>query len=541
MDRALGGMCSLLALVIGSSCGTGCDGEIEMTDRAADLEWRLEQEGACSRLRVHESGRWLADERGEVVFLLGDTAWAIGWKLGRTEVVEYLRHRRGQGFNAIGVIAYPFDRTRRNVYGDMPFEVDGEEWDPSRRLFTPGSDPQNPEEYDYWDHLEYVIDRACETGLYVILSPTFGDFIAGTHHGVATKRTIFDVDLAYEYGHWMGDRFREKRNLIWLLGGDRNAVGIDHDYRPAIRAMAEGITDGVNGDASRDGSADYATTLMTYWPRKSMAQNTVGAKGPNSSEWFHEDPWLDFNSIQDWPWDQLLAIDHDYHRTPPKPTWLFEGRYEHYRPVWTDYQSRIQAYQTVFAGGFGHVYGNEIVYFFGRDWTIGPDDHDVWLPELDSAGARSMQHLASLMRLMRDRDLAGRVPDQSLVVGDQGTTGTFDSNRVQAMRTADATLAFVYNANGRNFAVALERLAEPSMDAYWFDPRLGQWYDGTTRTVEPRPYVTNLPSGGQAEVMEFDPPGEPGAGNDWILMLSSTERLSPSQVDAAHNRSEEER
>jgi hypothetical protein len=50
-----------------------------------------------------------------------------------------------------------------NAYGDMPFIDD----DPKTPDITPGSTPTNAEEYDYWDHVEYVIDVASDKGLYI--------------------------------------------------------------------------------------------------------------------------------------------------------------------------------------------------------------------------------------------------------------------------------------------------------------------------------------------------------------------------------------
>ena len=63
----------------------------------------------------------------------------------------------------------------------------------------------------------------------------------------------------------------------------------------------------------------------------------------------------------------------DWQRTPIKPTWLFEGRYEGYfkrgycPEQWGEWQARLQAWQTVLAGAFGHTYGHERVFGFGRD------------------------------------------------------------------------------------------------------------------------------------------------------------------------------
>lgn len=139
-----------------------------------------------------------------------------------------------------------------------------------------------------------------------------------------------------------------------MLGGDRSAVYGANDYRPIFRALASGLR------------AGGSTAPMSYHPQK---------RAPQSSAWFHEDDWLTFNSIQHWPEDQIAAITHDWNLRPPKPTWVFEPRYEaywqnNYKPEqWGEWQLRYQAYQSVFSGGFGFTYGHERVFGFGRDTT----------------------------------------------------------------------------------------------------------------------------------------------------------------------------
>lgn len=41
----------------------------------------------------------------------------------------------------------------------------------TRRATTPGSDPNDPEAYDYWDHVDYLVSLAEQKGLYVGLIP----------------------------------------------------------------------------------------------------------------------------------------------------------------------------------------------------------------------------------------------------------------------------------------------------------------------------------------------------------------------------------
>ena len=74
-----------------------------------------------------------------------------------------------------------------------------------------------------------------------------------------TNRIYFDEQLAYDHGYWIGNRFSDLHNIIWMLGGDRNAVNNIGDQRSVYRALAEGVADGINGSVGYDGHADYST------------------------------------------------------------------------------------------------------------------------------------------------------------------------------------------------------------------------------------------------------------------------------------------
>ncbi|MBL4883350.1 MAG: DUF4038 domain-containing protein, partial [Planctomycetaceae bacterium] len=290
------------------------------------------------------------------------------------------------------------------------------------------------------------------------------------------------------------------------------------DYRDVFRAMAEGVADGVNGIDQQNKKADYSTTLMSYHPRKWM---------PNSSEWFHNEPWLDFNSIQDQPSDQITATTLDYGLKPVKPTWLFEGGYEYRRNTYKDWQIRFQSYQTVFAGGFGVTYGSMNIYHFNSakadsDEPITTDKSKKWEASLDEAGAMDMQHLFNLMTSMSNDQFLDRIPDQSLIEGDTGSMEGNEgirSSRLQATRGEKGDYALVYSANGRTISLRMNRLSSPRVNAYWFNPRNGKYHVQDRETTEQKPFMENIPCGSAAPVQEFDPPGSVSDGNDWVLLL----------------------
>ena len=156
-----------------------------------------------------------------------------------------------------------------NAYGDLPL-IDK---DPAKPAVTPGSDPNNAQAYDYWDHVDYIVDQANARGLYIAMLPSWGRWV---NSGRGDEPLLTPAN-AQTYGEFLGKRFG-KKGVIWILGGDRSPAGFEGTWR----ALAKGIAIGVAG------KEDYSAVLMSFHPRGSET----------SSTWFHNDEWLDFNMQQ---------------------------------------------------------------------------------------------------------------------------------------------------------------------------------------------------------------------------------------------------
>jgi len=211
-------------------------------------------------LKVSENKRFLVHADGTPFFWLGDTAWELFHRLNRDEADRYLENRSAKGYTVIQAVALAEVDGHRdpNPYGHLPL-VD---LDPARPAVKDG--PDN----DYWDHVDYIVDKANALGLHIGFLPTWGRY---WHDNVKDGKPLFTVQNAETYGRWLGQRYRDK-HLIWILGGDRT---VDNDeQKEIIRAMARGLS---AGDGGRH--------LMTFHPRG----------GGGSSDYFHNDDWLDFN------------------------------------------------------------------------------------------------------------------------------------------------------------------------------------------------------------------------------------------------------
>jgi len=450
------------------------------------------------RLRVSDNQRFLVTADGKPFFWLGDTAWHMFGKSVREPATNqppvslYFSNRAAKGFTVIQsvIVRAPIGSSWANAYGFEPFE--NRDWSQPRLRSGPND--------DYWDHVDWCIAEARRHQLYMAALPFWLNDITDDNPMVRDPR------VAYRYGHFLGSRYGKEPHLIWVLGGDAHQKGrnVDTPSRLAlVRALAEGIADGVNGVDRFDGQADWSTTLMTFHPP---------GGGRSSSMWLHNEPWLDFNMIQTttrFRFENWRTVANDYALQPPKPTLDAEVAYEdslslrktepqdrRIRP----WDVRRAAYWNVFAGGFGHTYGHRsFIGWIRKGETYRYGAHIPWYESLDAPGAFQVAHLR---RLMESRPFLTRIPDQSLIASDPLT----GESHLQATRDANGAYAMVYSPLGRSFRVRMDKLAGSKVRAFWFDPRTGK----TTAIGE-------FPNTGERE---FTPPTS-GENNDWVLLLDN--------------------
>lgn len=439
---------------------------------------------ALPRLRVAPNGRYLITELGEPFFYLGDTAWELFHRLDRKDADRYLKDRARKGFTVVqAVVLAEFDGLRTpNAYGHLPLL----EMDPTRPAIRPG--PEN----DYWDHVDYIVDRAEDLGLYVGMLPTWGDKWS-RRWGVGPE--IFTPQNAELYGAFLGARYRDKP-IIWILGGDRNPENEQH--LAIIRALARGLKRG-------DGGAH----LITYHPQG----------GASSSRWFHREEWLDFNMFQSGH-GRLLNPNHemtlhDRSLDPPKPVIDGEPCYEDHPVNWhrggekrwfDEWDVRKAAYSSMLAGAAGHTYGNHNIWQF---WHPGREPISLartpWQLALDHPGARQMGYLR---QLLTQRSFHQLEPDQSLMASDPGT----GADHARAALAQDRSYALIYLPTGKPVQVRLSKIRGRQVRAWWFNPRQG--------VAE---HIGDFTAEGE---QEFVPPTS-GRNNDWVLVLDSIEANLP--------------
>jgi len=447
--------------------------------------------GQTGSIVVSTNHHFLQHEDGTPFFWQGDTAWLLFSKLDRADTEKYLEDRRSKGFNVIQVMVL-HDIEMKNAYG-VPALVNV---DPAKPNVTPGSDLAKPGEYDFWQHVDWVLDRAAEKGIYLALVPAWGSVV---------KADQLNTGNVEAYAGFLAKRYRGRPNIFWIVGGD------------------------IPGDGKAEVWQRMGRTLKALDPNHLITFHPYGRM--QSSTWFHNEPWLDFNMFQSGHrrYDQDTDSPHrygednwryvaaDYVREPVKPVLDGEPSYENIpqglhdsaQPYWQAADCRRYAYWSVFAGAFGHTYGHNAVMQFHKPTSTGLGEQkavfadgnygvkDYWYDALDHPGARQMQFL---QRLMLSRPYFERIPDQNALSGTNGIKYDY----VAVTRGASYLFAYVYT--GKPVHLRLGVVTGRELQMWWYNPR-----DGSSQ---------NMGKIANRGVHTFIPPGvSDGAGKDWVLVL----------------------
>ena len=431
-------------------------------------------------LKISANKRFFQTADGKPFFWMGDTGWLLFIKCNRQDALLYLDDRKAKGFNVIQVMVVHDINLGTNAYGDL--SVNNK--DVSQPVTTPGNSFADAEQYDFWDHVDFIIDEAAKRGIYMALVPVWGSNIKNV-----------TVEQAKSYATFLANRYKNKSNIIWLNGGDVKGSEALNKWN-MIGSTIKNID---------------KKHLMTYHPR-----------GRNSSSaWFHNEPWLDFNMFQSghrsyaqdtlsteilhYGEDNWKYANDDYKLKPVKPTFDGEPSYEDIPyglhkpdvPYWKDYEIRRYAYWSVFAGGCGFTYGQNAVmqFYTPGDSGISYFPKQRWQEGLNAPGAGQMLHLK---KLILSKSYYDRVPAQELII-DNGEK----YERVAATKGKDYAMFYVYN--GREFRVAVDVLKFNPSKASWFNPSSGK-----------KELIKNYST---KTVQTFNPPGEKMNGNDWVLIL----------------------
>lgn len=397
----------------------------------------------AQNLKVSDNNRFLIHNDGTPFFWLGDTAWQLFSTLSKNEAEQYLKNRSAKSFNVVQCVL-------PGLIGLNEPNRDGE------RIFD-NIDPYKPNE-KYFKHIDWVLDKAKELEINLAILPIWGRQIEEDHPTLKNKK-IFNEQSAYTYGLFLGRRYKNKSNIIWVLGGDATPEG----YKKLWDSLAKGI------------KAGGSKHLMTY--------HIYGEH--SSSEFWHSSDWLDFNMIQSGHvsafYDNYRLIEYDYKLSPTKPVLDGEPIYEGIHIGFAvqngranDHHVRVEAYWSVFSGGFGFTYGhNSIWQMYDIDKAELFGAGVPWKEAMEKPGSFQMRHLKNLML---SRPFLSRIPDQSILepIASSGVDH-LQATRDGTIGKKDASYIMVYFPfMTHKYKIKTDAISSSKLHVWWFDPRTGE-------------------------------------------------------------------
>jgi len=423
-----------------------------------------------SLLKISIDGNYIVYENNEPFFWLGGTAWELIHRLDREEVDKYLTDRANKGFTVIQtVILAELDGLNTpNAYGEKPLL---------------NNDPTNLNE-NYFKHVDYVLKKANELGLYIALLPSWGDKF-NKKWGAGPE--IFNAYNSEIYGEYLAKRYLAHNNIIWILGGDR-ALENEAHYE-IIRAMAKGIRKVDNRH------------LITFHP--------VGAKKATN---YLNDKWLDFDMYQSG--HSSAAKEYSYvidsrKSSTIRPIINGEARYENIpdrfwenKPYgWlNDADVRVSAYWSMIAGAAGYTYGcNDIwqMYDINKEPIINA--RTDWQAALQLPGSSQMGYMKQIFEHLPWQKM---VLNQSLILNNNVENESYMLCAIGLKKQ----FAIAYTPTGSSIKVDLSKIDSKKIKAFWFNPRSGKIkYIGDFETILPH---------------EFKPWSN-GWGSDFLLILTT--------------------
>jgi hypothetical protein len=453
---------------------------------------------ANAQIKVSNNGKFLIDKNGKPFFWLADTNWEMFHRLNREEAKDFIKIRSEQGYNILQAVALAeFNGVRSpNRYGDLPLINE----DPEKLAVTEGNDPADSIQYDYWDHVDYIIKEAAAKNMYIGLLPTWGDKVTMMW---GEGPVIFNEANAKIYGSTLAKRYKDQWNIIWILGGDRPAVykekDEEKDVRNIWRAMAQGVREVMGNDVFityHTSGGEYRTTnflLNENWLSMHSFQSGHGSREADPWRWVEED-------LVKEPSKPTLDMEPCYEDHPVNP---WDGKWTRKeKGYFTAYDVRARTYRSVFAGGAGITYGHHHIWQFT----------DTGLSKPINIGDTIIHWRTAALSL--SRPYFSRVSDQSIIQSDKGADY---KNLLYATVDSSGSYAMIYLPQNKPVSIDLSKISGNQKNISWFDPRSG-------KVVKKEKINMKKEDPKSRQIRNFTPPS---TGSDWVLVIDDASMKFP--------------
>ncbi len=374
---------------------------------------------------------------------------------------------------------------------ELPFRktLGGGSWDGHlvfKKIKEEGPDLLTPNE-SYWRFLDEFLTRCEARGIVVFLFPAYVGYDF-REQGWGQELLANGPEKVEAYGAWFAQRYRQQKNLVWMLLGDFGKF--DASQKAVEAALIKG--------------------LKRVPGQQSIHYTAESFSGENAAENAHFGHEMTLNGCYTWDTNSPVPVvaRRGYKHQPVMPSFLLEEPYDEEGPDGNNYNRHatqpVRRFQ--WWGWLGSIGG----YISGNGY-VWPFIDPIWTRHLQTHGALDMKQLNSFIQ---------SIPWWTLVPS--GLDGMKDLIRetdnletrpgyMAAAASRDGSLLIAYLAPEHPGRVTVDLSAlRGKSSARWLDPTTGD-YQKIDESLK------------EGELHVFTPPGRNHRGErDWVLRIDAS-------------------
>ena len=415
-------------------------------------------------LKLSANRKYLTDVKNKPFLIKEISAWGLIQALSEKDAAAFIDSVKQKGFNTllVSIISYDtrFAGNPPDWQGISPFKI---KWD-----FTSYNIP-------YFEHADRFLQMAQVKGMLILLVPCYlgykGDANQGWWDELLNPNN--SVAKSRQYGEFLGQRYKDFANIIWVAGGDNRSDSVWH---PHMDNIIQGI--------KQFDKAHLWTGHFGGWPSEDLPY----AK------------YIDIDGLYDFVETDLGKTTTQYkteleHYGKGRMIFQMDQSYEHDIPHVADNEDeqwiRRKNYDGLLSGCGGTSFcpglkGN-------REYVL-----TNWQPLMNTEG---MQEANYCFKLFGSRTWQLLMPDSTnkIITDGRGIYNTI--NYVCAAKATDNSTYIAYLATWSTLTINLTAIKVKKVKAWWFNPR-----DGKALLIGT--FEAN-------EIKKFSAPDN----EDWVLVL----------------------
>jgi len=405
-------------------------------------------------LRLSENKRFLVDKNNSPFLIKEFSAWGMIQALSENDEAAFLDSIKQKGFTAI--LTSVVNNAPSQMGGNPPY------WQ-GISPFNTQWDFSTPNE-QYFQHVDRVFKMAEEKGFLVMALPFYMGYRTDPSQGWWDELLSANNDTIKmkKYGEFIGKRYKNTPNIIWIAGGDNNCDGKFFAYE---NNMIQGVK---TFDKDHLWSGHFDMNVGSVW-------STDNAPFASMIDIDGEYVWTESVLFEKGP-QYKTELDH-YSRG--KMIIQLDVSYEHDNPHFADNENyqwiRRKMYDGLLSGCAGTSFSSGVAgnssYSFKN-----------WRPLMNTTGMQLVSYCFQLFEKLPWQKL---IPDQTnnTIIAGRDNFGSRDY--ICAARAYDSSVYVIYIPKGQAFEMNAKNISGKPMRMNWYNPRTGENIKiGTAETRE---------------------------------------------------------